>query len=198
MCQSSSFCCRLQTIAVLVPSMMSSCGRRCRSRAFAVCFSAVAVECFRNYGGFCPFDPVLLLFLSMLRMCQSSSFCCRSQTIAVLVPSMVSSCGRRCRSRAVAVLLGCRCRMLSQLWRLLSLCSCAVAIFVDVEDVSVFKLSLSFANCRCPCAVDGVVVRPLLSFACGRCASRLSLSNAFATMEASVPLLLCCCYFCRC
>jgi hypothetical protein len=128
----------------------------------------------------------------MLRMCQSSSFC-RSQTVAVLVPSLVSSCGRRCRSRAVAVLLGCRCRMLSQLWRLLSLGSCAVAIFVDVEDVSVFKLSLSAANCRCPCAVVGVVVRPSLSFACGRYASRLMLALA-----TSVTLLqgCCCCYCC--
>ena len=120
--------------AVCGKMSLSSC-RWCRRAAVAVncvlslCFSAVAVECFRNYGGFCPFAPVLLLllFLSMLRMSQSSSFRCRSQTVAVLVPSMVSSCGRRCRSCGLAVLFD-----YFWLWWLQSLSSRAVAIVVDV------------------------------------------------------------------
>jgi hypothetical protein len=161
MCQSSSFRCRLQTVAVLVPSMVLSCGRRSSLLPFAVllgCHCRMLSQLWRLLS-LCSCAVAIFVDVSVFKLLLAAANCHYRRAVDVFVarPSL-------CRSRPFAVLLSCRCRMLSQLWRLLSLRSCALAIFVDVEDVSVFKLSLSFANCRCTCAVNGVFVRPSLSF----------------------------------
>jgi hypothetical protein len=98
----------------------------------------------------------------MLWICLSLCFRFRRQTVADVVPSL-SSCRVlffRC------TLLGCRCRTLSYLWRIESLCSCAVEVLVDDVDRSVFEFSLSSPNCRRCCRAVTVVLWPSLSFVC--------------------------------
>jgi hypothetical protein len=143
--------CLLCAFAVVAEqSSLSLCGRRCRSRAaLSLYSSAVVVESFRSFGGFSHFAPVLLLFLWMLWIGR------RRTDVAVSVRPSLSSCGRRCRSRA-ALLLYSPWLSLSNGFRalkdkvtlLLCCCSSCGRYRSDCLCAFAFVAELSLSSCR--------------------------------------------------